>query len=221
MKFFLRAVFAILLAIFAFLPNASLAGNWYMGGGAGQSSTDNTAAADIQEIQQLYQSMGFSTSVTTDDTDTGGKVFGGYRMNRYVTVEGQYADFGKSTLSFSASKGSQKALSTGEFKATGLSVSVMGILPVGSRVSLFGKAGALYWKAQTSYAYTDNIMPISFSGSDDATGTSPVLGAGIDVKVSKALSVRIEHERINDVGDENKTGKTDISLTTANLVFNF
>ena len=218
MKFFLSAVFSMLLATFAFLPSVSLAGNWYVGGGVGQSKS----AFDVSGVQEMLQSYpGFSTSFVMDETATGKKVFGGYRINRYVAVEGQYADFGKFTSSFSASKGSQKALSTGEWSATGLGVSMMGILPIGSKVSLFGKVGMLRWNATTSYAYVDNISPESFSGSDDATGTSSMLGVGINVKVAKKLSVRVEHERVNDVGDEYVTGKTDISLTTANLVFNF
>lgn len=218
MKFFLYAVFSMLLATFAFLPNVSLAGNWYVGGGAGQSKSDFDVSG-IQEMQQSYP--GFSTSFVMDETDTGKKVFGGYRINRHFAVEGQYADFGKFKSSFSASKSSQKALSTGEFNATGLSVSMMGILPIGSKVSLFGKVGTLYWNATTSYTYVDNITPESFNGSDDATGVSTLFGAGINVKMTKKLSVRVEYERVNDVGDEYVTGKTNVSLTSANLVFNF
>src|ERR1051325_8973006 len=70
-----------------------------------------------------------------DKSDTAFDVNLGYRLNRNFAVEGAYTDLGK--FHFSSA-----ALGDGDVKPTAVSLSAVGILPLQSSFSLYGKAGA-------------------------------------------------------------------------------
>src|SRR5207342_2946038 len=65
---------------------------WYLGGGIGQSQ------ANIADDRISTQLSGYGltmTSIDDDDKDTGYKLFGGYKFNKYFAVEGGYFNLGK------------------------------------------------------------------------------------------------------------------------------
>jgi OOP family OmpA-OmpF porin len=100
---------------------------WYGGISAGQSSAD----VDASGLTVLGAT---ASSTSVEDTDTGFKVYGGYRFNRNLAVEAGWADLG----AFSATRrvtapatGSIKA----ETKVSGLFGQVVGIIPVAERFS--------------------------------------------------------------------------------------
>lgn len=216
-------LFVVILAIVACaLPLPSFAGStgWYAGAGFGRSTT-KLDTSDLSDAQREFQGTGFATSLSIDQTDTAKRVFGGYRVNENFAVEGEYADFGKSTLSFSAKKGTKYANASGDFKTKGLGVSVVGSMPIGNTFSVFAKAGAFRWSVKSDFSYADNITPEAGSDSTTANGVKPMVGVGVQFDFDKTFAVRVEHERFKDVGKEDDTGRTDIRLTTANLVVKF
>ena len=68
-----------------------------------------------------------------DKSDTAFDVNLGYRLNRNFAVEGAYTNLGK--FHFSSAAGD------GDVKPTAVSLSAVGILPLQSNFSLYGKAG--------------------------------------------------------------------------------
>ncbi len=148
-------------------------GNWYLGGGVSQAFVDERGI---------------------DEDDTGGKIYGGYKLNSYFAIEGGYYDFGEIS-----DRGSQLELD-------GLSIAAVGIIPVSPHVSLFGKAGVHDWDA-------DTVGPISAqlrSNSD----TDAFYGVGIEYTFDNRWAVRGEAERY-EVED------LDVDVFSIGLSYNF
>lgn len=75
-----------------------------------------------------------------DDKDTGWKLFGGYRFNRYFAAEAAYYNWGKSTGSGTVS-GVPFNVSA---KTTSKAIAAVGSLPLGQGFSAFAKLGYMF-----------------------------------------------------------------------------
>src|SRR5205085_4251234 len=75
---------------------AQLAPGWYVGGNLGRASTDFDAPAPV-----VPPGVGFNE----DDTDTAGKLFGGYQFHRNFALEFGYYDLGRYDFGFAAPGG--------------------------------------------------------------------------------------------------------------------
>ena len=108
--------------------------------------------------------------LTSDRSDTGYKLFGGYALSPNLAVEGGWASLGK----FSGANGN--------LKADGLFLDGVGTLPLGNNFSALGRIGIFNGKLDSNT-----------SGSD--RGTSLKLGAGLEYAIDRNLAVRGEWER--------------------------
>ncbi|HWA37938.1 MAG TPA: outer membrane beta-barrel protein [Burkholderiales bacterium] len=140
----------------------------YIGGSIGQMEAEGTCPA------------GF----TCDLKDTAWKLFGGYRVNRHLAVEGSYFNLGEIRLS----GGGVSATGEGD----SWSLAAVGILPVGSSFSLFGKAGV----AKTEVEARATGPGGTVVGNGDQTELH--FGAGAMFSISRNLSLRGEWERFED-----------------------
>lgn len=70
-----------------------------------------------------------------EDTDTGWKLFGGYRFNRYLAVEATYVNWGEVT-------GTVNGIAVSA-EQTSMGIAAVGSLELGPQFSVFGKAGFL------------------------------------------------------------------------------
>ena len=70
-----------------------------------------------------------------EDSDTGWKLLGGYRFNRYLAIEATYVDWGKVS-------GTANGISVSA-EQTSWGAGVVGSLPINAQFSIFGKAGFL------------------------------------------------------------------------------
>jgi len=114
----MRFIFALIAAsAFAISPAIAQDSGFYVGAGIGEFSVD---------------AGGF------DGSDTGFKVFGGYRFIPYLAVEVEYLDGG------TVEDGGL------ELDLSGFNLSGVGILPVGEKFSLFAKLGMIFWDADTN-----------------------------------------------------------------------
>jgi OmpA-OmpF porin, OOP family len=82
------------------------------------------------------------TITSCEDTDTGWKLFGGYRFNRYLAIEATYVDWGKVT-------GTANGISAAA-EQTSMGAGVVGSFPINPQFSLFGKAGFLTTEQEIS-----------------------------------------------------------------------
>src|SRR5436189_3460988 len=106
---------------------------WYAGLDVGRSRLGMNGA----ELDGALANQGIASSASLDQSDTSYGVNAGYRFNNYFALEGAYQRLG--SFDDSASTGSDTI--DGKFKASALSLAGVGIYPLSSQWSLYGKAG--------------------------------------------------------------------------------
>ncbi len=199
------------LAVFASpLAMADDAG-WYGGVNVGQSR----AKIDDARVTSNLLGSGFATSsITDDDSDTGYKLFGGYKFNRNFALEGGYFDLGR--FGFTATTVPAGTLN-GNIKLRGVNLDAVGILPITERFSAFGRVGVNYAEAKDSFSGTGAVNVLNPSPSKNDTNYK--FGAGLQYDFNQSVGMRFEAERyrINDaVGN-----KGDVDLVSVGVVFRF
>lgn len=149
---------------------------WYVGAGMGLSNID----AGI-----------------FDETDLGLKIFGGYQFNKYLGLEGGYSDFGTAN--------EEDPTGRVEVDLDGFNAYVLGLLPVGDHLEVFGKLGAIAWNA--------DFEGFSPTVSDD--GTDFAYGIGLQGSDDEHWLARLEFEAF-DLEDTD-----DVWLLSASLIYGF
>jgi OmpA-OmpF porin, OOP family len=187
---------------------------WYGGVSIGQSKVKI-------EDNAFGTPAGFTTAGTSkDETDTGYKIFVGYRFNQNFAVEGGWTDFGKFNVSqrFTVPAGSSVNAS---FKASGVHVDAVGIWPLQNNFSLFGKVGGIYTEMKTSLSTSGGIAFVpGVNTSPKKSELNLKLGLGAQYDINQSIGVRAEWERASKVGDSS-TGEADIDLLSVGLVYRF
>src|SRR5205085_10672470 len=84
---------ATLLAVSAH-GAAAAEGSWYAGASLGQSRTSD----DLVANRESTVVNGTVTGSTFDEKDTAVRIFGGYRLTRWLSLEASYSDLGASHL---------------------------------------------------------------------------------------------------------------------------
>jgi OOP family OmpA-OmpF porin len=164
-------MFAAVLALALFAAPAALAGNFYVGGAVGQTSTD----IDDPGID----------GIDVDDSDTGFKVFGGYSFMKHFAVEGGYVDVGETSIETTVPFQSEVSA-----EADGFTVGAVGILPIGQKFDLFAKAGFFMWDSEATVSMQGFGTE---SASDD--GSDPTYGLGFGWNLSERSRLRFEADR--------------------------
>jgi OOP family OmpA-OmpF porin len=161
-----------------------------------------------------------------DEGDTVFKLFAGYKFNKNFAIEGGYADLGKYTASASASFDGASGSINGDVKAYAIFIDAVGFLPAGSNeeFSVFGKAGLAYTKTKanaSAAAAAPGIGSASASASDSDSEVVPKLGLGAQYYVTRNVALRAEYDIYFNVGDEDKTGESNVQVVSATLTFGF
>lgn len=157
-------------------------------------STITPAFADDNFYLGVGVTQAFVDERGLDEDDTGGKVFGGYKFSDYLSIEGAYYDFGE-IEDF-----------VNQLEVDGVSLAVVGSLPVNQKISVFGKVGAHDWDAEVRGAFSNQ----SFNDSD----TDAFYGLGVQYDFTNNITVRAEVERyeVEDI---------DFDTATIGIQFNF
>lgn len=118
------AVAALGMALLA--PASALAqdAGFYLGGAFGQAKLKEWCRVGPTDVLSACE-----------DTDTGWKLFGGYRFNRYVAIEATYVNWGETS-------GTVNGISVSA-EQTSMGIAAVGSLELGPQFSVFGKAGFL------------------------------------------------------------------------------
>jgi OOP family OmpA-OmpF porin len=153
---------------------------FYLGGSLGYSTIDfetgSLAAAGM-------------TTLTSDDNDTGWKLFAGYQFHRNWAVEGTYYDLGH----FNASgfvTASPTTPANVSLKVKGWGLTAVGILPLQQNFSLFAKLGGFFPDSKAS------ATAGPFAAAVDNTNAEWLGGVGVSYNFSRNLAVRAEAESI-------------------------
>lgn len=173
--------------------------NWYLGGAIGVSS-----------LKPKINNQ--SLPGNQDTSDTGTKVFGGYKFSENWAAEVQYYDLGKWRYS--------DAGITGDAKVTGLSIAAVGSYPLSTSVSLIGKLGVATQdvKVRATDTATGNTDGIK------AHATVPMVGIGVEYAFNPRMALRTEYEYFGvptlvRVGSDRLKSHT--SLLTVGLSYKF
>jgi OOP family OmpA-OmpF porin len=185
---------------------------WYAGLGFGQMRANAGAA----ELTSDLAGLGYTVQATMDDSDTGKKVFGGYRLNPYLAIEASYVDLGKVSSLINASVLSPDALVADVSTVHPISIKGVGLTGIASypigNFSVFAKAGFVRWKA-TAQAHVSPTGAPSASVDEKGTHGTFGFGAGYDFPNS-GWSVRGEWEKF-------KTTRNDPEFLSLSLLYRF
>jgi len=161
-----------------------------------------------------------SASTAKSDSDRFGyELFGGWALNKYLAAEVGYHDgsqfskdlFPEFVAAIDPSSGATSTDGSEFYKMRqdikSLQASVVGSLWLGSKFSLFGRAGFMAWRGEVEYAYGDSKPPVTIPVTQPFTFTSharddgfaPLFGIGVQSQLDHAL-VRFEYQYA-DIGD--------------------
>ena len=198
------------LSVYA--DSGDLAG-WYGVGSVGRSSLENSSKNNIDSALTSAGASGLSSSL--DKHDTAYKLQLGYQFTPNWAVEGGYVDLGKFDYRANFTGGS----ANGQAKATGWNIAGVGTYPINEQFSVFGKLGMIDAKVKENVFASGPVG--TASGSESATKWKANFGAGVTYNVSKNLGVRAELERFDKLGDNGKTGESNVNLLSLGVAYKF
>lgn len=114
----------------------------------------------------------------------------GYKYSRYLAVEGEFVDFGRSSADLFASPGNLASA----FRSTGFGVDTIATLPLW-RFSFYGRMGAYRGDRNGFGTYSTALLADSAS-----RGTRLRYGLGMRYDFTKAFGIRAELERYSPLG---------------------
>ncbi len=184
---------------------------WYIGGNIGQSR----AHVDAHKIATDVMAAGYSSTYLDHNTiDSGFKVYGGYQINRYISVESGYFDLGEHQF---RSITQPDGLLTNNMKFRGVNLDVVAYLPVTEKLSAFARLGVNYALTQDTFSGTGAASALAGKLHDrHAFGKA---GVGLQYEFSESFAMRVESERYrlsNALTDHNE-----VDLFSVGVVYRF
>ena len=165
---------------------------FYLGAGAGGAKYNGFNQL-CRDITGALPGIDVDTDCDSSETSFAWKLFGGWRWNRYVSLEAGFANLGEAkgdTVIFGQDV-------NGEVSSTALFGELVGSIPLGTKARVFGKLGVANISAELT---TDlfavplgQLAPTSFS----KDSTEAVYGAGLELGFTQNLMGRIEWERFD------------------------
>ncbi len=151
---------------------------FYFGVGTGVSSLENNR----EDVRDFIGSG--AEDFDLDDKDNVWKAFVGYDINRYLAVEGFYADLGTVSLE-------EEFFPNTRLDSTAYGASMIGRLPVTDWFSPYAKLGVARWDTKVRGRFVQGRDNSELRKQD---GTAPVYGLGAQFNFDPVL-LRAEYER--------------------------
>lgn len=204
---------ALLLGLAASVPVQ--AGDLYAGVGLGQAKMqDNRACGAARNLLNA----GYSCT-STDDTNRGLKLVGGYQLMDVLGFELSYLNFGGTNANASGTANATPATAKTEFEAKGFAFAGVGTLSVTKEFAVIGRVGIFRWNVKSTASIPNGSSALA---NDTKPGfTIDNIGVGVKYGISKTMDMRVEWERFKDVGNTLITGSSDIDLVTLGLLYKF
>lgn len=197
---------------------------WYVVGFGGESSVAGLSQNQADDnLVTIINSIGLDVvdiNSTLDDSDTGFGLAGGYQINDHFAVEFAYVDLGSVVDYRAATTLADEDIQVDadfalQSSASGPVLSVLGILPIGERFSVFGRAGLSLLNADGTARIT--VDDASQRASQSSQKSDLVYGVGAELAFGQYYAIRLAWERYLDVGTEDVTGDIDADLITLGL----
>src|SRR5438045_2607330 len=111
--------------------------------------------------------------------DNGFRLKLGYKYSRYLSVQGEYVDFGRSPTDIFASPGNLASV----FRSTGYGIDTVATLPVWRSFSFYGRLGAYRGEARNAFAaYSTSLL-------GDTRSTRIRYGLGMSYAFTKEIAI--------------------------------
>jgi OOP family OmpA-OmpF porin len=150
-----------------------------------------TAAAQADDKTGFYIGAGAGAVKQTvdeiefDQADVSFKLYGGYSINRHVAAEVSYINAGAPNQHYGTANL--------KVESTGVAVAVLGKLPLGDSVAIFGKVG--YAALDRKGKLTDGIESEIIKQDDEDL----LYGIGADLYLGNRFTLRAEYEAVDVV----------------------
>lgn len=169
------------------------------------------------KIDAALAGQGYNSSTSADSWNTNGDLRLGYRFTPNFALEGSYDRVGNVGLQ-STLLAPTPDTASGNWKSWGLGLHAVGIVPIDSQWSVYGRLGVEQW--HTSLNLMSNVGgPTNLSGSDN--NTSLALGAGVSYALTRNVDATAELVHYSRVGDASGTGRTGLNQFSLGLRYHF
>jgi hypothetical protein len=179
------------------------------------------------DLVDFFEGSGAPTrdiTTSTEDSDIGYTAAFGYRFSRYVAAELGLAQYGETSSivrgEIDQGDGFVPANVKLSFAVGGPIFSVIGILPIGDKFEIYGRAGLLFASAERDLAARVGGQNAG-RGSAKGDSTEVVFGAGLSYHINQIYTIRLEQQRLTEVGQEDRSGTEDIDYTALGLIVRF
>lgn len=196
---------------------------WYVIGFGGETSASGLSQGKVDDnLEAIFASVGLDeldASSTLDDSDTGFGFGGGYQVNDHLAFEFAYVDLG--SIGYRATGTASDGVETLNVEAVldnsadGAVVSVLGILPIGERFSVYGRAGLSILSADGTARIT--VDGESQRASQSSQTSDPVFGVGAEYSLNRNFAIRLAWDRYLNVGTDDVIGDTDADVFSLGL----
>ncbi len=224
--------FIVLAGSVAAAPTGAAPLGIYAGVSYAMVENDSARSAFAGEVLRIYDAFAFepqSTSASFDSEDSAYGFVVGWRLTPHLAIEGGYLDLGDVSLR-DRSDGQFVAPPVGpatvqqnvEASTNGIALSALGILPLSYRWEVYGRGGFLIANSTENIFISDGVGSQKFRA--NGSGFNPIAGVGISFSVVEIYNLRLEYNRVFDVGyDKSPTRleKADVDMLLLNISVSF
>lgn len=198
----------VLIPLLAALSMPAFASGLYAVGSIGQASYASGPS--------IPYALRGGAEVAKSGKSTGYKLQLGYQFNEHLAVEGGYVNLG--SASSSANNQQLGASLNSSMKSQGMNAVAVGILPIGERFSLFGKAGLIYASSDTTNSGQVNGGR-AVSTALHKSGMAPTWGVGAAYKLTEKVALRADFDQYRNQGDD--SNKQSVNLFSLGVGLSF
>jgi OmpA-OmpF porin, OOP family len=194
---------------------------------------DRGTAVTTDDIRHTFALAGVGDSKLDDSVSVWGLNVG-YRWGKFFATEVGYAKLGEASYRLpvlvtetvtpaggAATTGNFVGERATQFTSAGPTISALGLLPLGEYFDLHLRAGI--YLADTRV--TNRTRDVQFNtgninhGRVDASQTEIFGGIGGAWNINENFVLRLEYQKYLDVGDDEKTGESDIDVINLSVLF--
>lgn len=193
---------------------------YYVGLGVGATEyPDATQWVENEIAARVTAASGVPTSAaaTQKSNGTGAKLFAGYWFSDNAAVELSYMDLGETKLTVATSP----VVTSSTYTVEGIAYSISLLLSqnVVERLNLFGRMGL--YRAKTDITTRRTSAADVVTERDSASNSGTLVALGGTYEMSPSMSLRLEWENLFRVGDDIKTARGDVSMSSVSFLHRF
>jgi opacity protein-like surface antigen len=199
---------------------------FYVGFDVGMSRADIDKREIDRALVGAFESVGLIVldgDSRLEEADGTYGLIAGYRIGPYLALEAQYLWLGEphyraeGTITDGVFVAPAKA--EVEWDSKGAALSALGIWPLARQWELFARAGAYF--AETSTTVSLSIDGLQARERLSKSTTELLWGVGGTYIAGANWSVRLEYQQVPDLGDEDRTGETDVERLNLAWLYRF